>query len=50
LACRDPESVAQRLLKHGIVVSVRGGGLRISPHFYNSESEIDKLLAELNAL
>jgi selenocysteine lyase/cysteine desulfurase len=50
LACRDAESIAERLLEHGIVVSVRGGGLRISPHFYNTKDEIDKLLSELNAL
>ena len=50
LACRDPESIAKRLLQRGIVVSVRSGGLRISPHFYNTEGEIDKLVSELNAL
>ena len=50
LACKDPDSVANRLLEHGIVVSVRSGGLRISPHFYNSEEEIDKLASELSAL
>jgi len=50
LACRDPESLAQRLLQRGVVVSVRGGGLRISPHFYNTENEIDKLVSELNTL
>lgn len=50
VACRDPDSVAERLLKHGIAISVRGGGLRISPHFYNTEEEIDKLLSELSVL
>jgi selenocysteine lyase/cysteine desulfurase len=50
LACRDPGSIAQRLLQRGIVVSVRGGGLRISPHFYNTEGEIDRLVSELNGL
>jgi len=50
LACRDPESVAKRLLQSGIVVSVRAGGLRISPHFYNTENEVDKLVSELNAI
>ena len=50
LACPEPESVAERLLQRGIVVSVRGGGLRISPHFYNTEDEIDKLVSELNAV
>jgi len=50
LACKDPDSVAKRLLEHSIVVSVRSDGLRISPHFYNSEEEIDKLASELSAL
>lgn len=49
-ACRDPDSVAKRLLQRGIVISVRGGGLRISPHFYNTEGEIDKLVSELNTI
>lgn len=46
VACKDPESARTRLLGRGIVVSVRGGGLRISPHFYNTENEIDKLLSD----
>ena len=50
LTCKDPDSVAKRLLERGIVVSVRSGGLRISPHFYNSEEEIDRLASELSAL
>lgn len=50
LACGNAESIAERLFEDGIVVSVRGGGLRISPHFYNTEEEIHKLLSELNAL
>jgi selenocysteine lyase/cysteine desulfurase len=47
VACQDPDSASQRLMEHGVVVSVRGGGLRISPHFYNTEKEIDKLISEL---
>lgn len=50
LACDDPDSVAARLLKHAVAVSVRSGGLRISPHFYNTEDEVDKLISELNLL
>lgn len=50
LACQNPDSIAKRLFEHRIVISVRGGGLRISPHFYNTEEEIHKLLSELNAL
>ena len=50
LACNDPDSVARRLLDHGVSVSVRSGGLRISPHFYNTDGEIDKLVSELSIL
>jgi selenocysteine lyase/cysteine desulfurase len=50
LACQNPDSIAKRLFEHGIVISVRGGGLRISPHFYNTEEEIHKLLSVLNTL
>jgi len=34
----------QKLLKNKIYVSLRGGGIRVAPHFYNSFEEIDKLL------
>jgi len=26
------------------VVSVRGGGVRVSPHFYNDEEDIERLV------
>ncbi|WP_455284716.1 aminotransferase class V-fold PLP-dependent enzyme [[Eubacterium] cellulosolvens] len=50
LACDDPDSVGARLMEHGVAISVRSGGLRISPHFYNTENEIDKLVSELSFL
>jgi cysteine desulfurase/selenocysteine lyase len=36
-----------RLANEGIVISMREGALRISPHFYNTEEEVDELLAAL---
>ncbi len=48
-ASQNPDSAMKHLMKQGVVVSVRGGGFRISPHF-NTESEIDKLLSEIEAL
>lgn len=33
--------------EHRIVISVRSGRLRASPHFYNSEKEIDRLIEVL---
>ena len=41
--------VAERLLRRGIVLSHRLGWLRVSPHCYNTDEEIDRLLGELRA-
>lgn len=40
-ACLD------RLIENGIILSMREGALRASPHFYNTEDEIDRLLEVL---
>jgi selenocysteine lyase/cysteine desulfurase len=37
----DPAKVRDRLRDRGIMVNVRGGGLRVSPHFYNTEAELE---------
>jgi selenocysteine lyase/cysteine desulfurase len=42
-----PDATARRLVSHGVFVVARRGGVRASPHFYNSEEEIDRLLAIL---
>ena len=44
---QDPARVAQRLQKDGIIVAPRVNSLRVSPHFYNIESEIDTLLRNI---
>ena len=36
-----------RLGRAGIGISLRGGQCRVSPSFYNTEEEIDRLLAAL---
>jgi selenocysteine lyase/cysteine desulfurase len=41
------ESLAQRLKDAGVDLAVRGGNLRISPSYYNDESEIERLLDAL---
>lgn len=43
----DPEGIVKRLAEHKIVVSPRVGGIRISPHFYNREDEVDTFLEKL---
>lgn len=45
----DPLALRSQLAAAGIVVSSRGGGLRISPHAYNTEAEIDRLVEALPA-
>jgi selenocysteine lyase/cysteine desulfurase len=50
VAARKPEMTAQlfeRLSAAQVFVSVREGALRISPHLYNSERDIDRLLTIL---
>jgi selenocysteine lyase/cysteine desulfurase len=42
-----PQNVAEKLSSKGIVVSARSHGIRVSPHFYNTEEEIDKLVKEI---
>jgi len=42
-----PKELAEKLRQKGIIVSARAHGLRVSPHFYNTEEEIDKLVEEI---
>jgi selenocysteine lyase/cysteine desulfurase len=46
---RDPEQLAQKLENEGIIVSARGPCIRVSPHFYNTEVEIDRFLMAVGA-
>jgi selenocysteine lyase/cysteine desulfurase len=46
---KDTERMMNELAKNGIIVSRRMGGIRVSPHFYNTRDEIDKLLEVLKA-
>lgn len=44
-----PQEVVERLKDKGIVVSARANGIRVSPHFYNTEEEINKLVEEIKS-
>ncbi len=43
----DPERVAASLADAGVFVSVRGTAIRVSPHVYNDEEDVDRLIGAL---
>ncbi len=49
VSCKPPdvEKLNELLMKNRIYCSVRNGRLRISPHFYNTSAEIDRLVDHL---
>jgi selenocysteine lyase/cysteine desulfurase len=44
----DPQQLCEALNAAGVVVRVRGGGIRVAPHFYNNEDDLQKLFAVLD--
>src|SRR6267378_4466787 len=47
-AARSPEKTAEHyhhLRKENVVVSLREGNIRVSPHLYNTERDIDRLIS-----
>jgi len=43
----DAENIFNYLQAKNIIIAVREGIVRLSPHFYNAKDEIDKVVAEL---
>ena len=39
----DNQRLYQYLVKQGVVCAARGGGIRFSPHFYNSQAQFEQL-------
>ena len=46
----DPAAARDALRERGIMVNVRGGGLRVSLHFYNTAEDIKTLFQHLDSL
>ena len=47
---RKPQTLVDKLDKRGIVVSARSNGVRVSPHFYNTEEEVDRLMKAVRSV
>jgi selenocysteine lyase/cysteine desulfurase len=46
----DPGQLATDLAAEGFMCGARGGGVRVSPHGYNTIDEIDALMTAVRAL
>jgi kynureninase len=44
------QEICHALLSRGVCTDFRGDGLRVSPHFFNTEDDVDRLYRELRAL
>lgn len=44
----EPEKVAASLADAGVFVSVRGAAVRVSPHVYNDERDVERLIGALH--
>jgi cysteine desulfurase / selenocysteine lyase len=47
---RDVSALAKELIARNVIVSARKGGLRVSAHFYNDETDVDRLGSTLHSL
>jgi selenocysteine lyase/cysteine desulfurase len=47
---RNPSYLASELAKRNVNVAARHGFLRVSPHFYNNENDLDQLCAAIKPL
>ncbi len=47
LGTPDPEADAERLLANDVIVGFREGGVRVAPHLFNNEDDIERLVSVL---
>jgi cysteine desulfurase/selenocysteine lyase len=47
VAGAEPRDVYKRMMKSGVTCALRGGNIRLSPHFYQDEGVMDRLLTHV---
>jgi selenocysteine lyase/cysteine desulfurase len=45
--CRDASDIEHRLKREKIITAARGDGIRIAPHFYNTEEEVERAVSRI---
>lgn len=50
ICCDDSHAVEHALLERGIIASARGPVVRLAPHFYNTEADVDQALDAIAAV
>jgi selenocysteine lyase/cysteine desulfurase len=46
---REPEQLAAALRERGLITTARGGYLRIAPHFFVTDEQVERLAETMNA-
>lgn len=46
----DPQIIKQKLREQGVILNCRHGRLRVSPHVYTNDEDIEKLIAGLRSI
>ena len=48
VACDKPGTVVRHLFRRGVIVTEKPEGIRVATHFFNNESDIERLIGGLN--
>jgi len=49
LGTPDPKAETERLIANNVIVSYREGGVRVSPHLFNNEDDIERFIDVLSS-
>ena len=50
VAVEKPNEVVRYLLRRGVIVTEKPQGIRVATHFFNSEKDVERLIAGMNEM